>query len=255
MKEKMLIIGLCLLLVLTACSKNEPEPPFKPLAEVTADPQHEQAYEAAAAALRGETAVPSDIIPAPVESDDSFPVHEAEEDADSEQFTAPIVPADDPFAEEPEEDKWGFSDPAEPVVYPTEEPVTVSEPVQEQKSDPQGVNSKGQYTYTIQNGESMTCLARRYNMDLTSFLSANGMESDNVTAGTVIILPTQINMWSIYDGSRIICRHPATYTADGGETLFDVACYFGDVFPQDIAKQNGLDLYTVLSAGQQVLVP
>jgi hypothetical protein len=51
-------------------------------------------------------------------------------------------------------------------------------------------------------------------------------------------------------------NHPTTYTvASSSESLYSVACKFGDVDPAAIASANGLSLGAVLSSGQQLSIP
>ncbi len=107
-------------------------------------------------------------------------------------------------------------------------------------------------TYTLQPGEFVYCLARRFDVDPDQILTLNGL-SDGTTIypGTVLKIPQS----GSFPGTRALRNHPTTYTASAGDTLYSVACEFGDVDPQSIATTNGLSLSTTLSSGQTISIP
>ena len=107
-------------------------------------------------------------------------------------------------------------------------------------------------TYTLQEGEFVYCLARRFDVDPDQILSLNGLsEGTTVYAGTVLRIPQS----GSFPGARALRNHPTTYTASAGETLYGVACEFGDVDPSSIATANGLSVGATLTAGQQLSIP
>lgn len=107
-------------------------------------------------------------------------------------------------------------------------------------------------TYTLQEGEFVYCLARRFDVDPAQILSLNGLaEGTTIYAGTVLKIPQS----GSFPGARALRNHPTTYTASSGETLYGVACKFGDVYPDSIATANGLSVGTTLTAGQQLSIP
>lgn len=107
-------------------------------------------------------------------------------------------------------------------------------------------------TYTLQQGEFVYCLARRFDVNPDQILSLNGL-SDGTTIypGTVLKIPQS----GSFPGTRALRNHPTTFTASAGDTLYSVACEFGDVDPQSIATANGLSLSTTLSSGQTISIP
>ena len=108
--------------------------------------------------------------------------------------------------------------------------------------------------YTLQRGEYPYCIARRFNVDLGELLVLNGM-SDRETFynGMVLQLP---QMGKPFPGERMQRVHPAVYTVSrADETIYTIACEFGDVHPETIAQANGLSLDSMLSAGQQLNIP
>lgn len=107
-------------------------------------------------------------------------------------------------------------------------------------------------TYTLQEGEFVFCLARRFDVDPDQILSINGLsEGTIVYPGTVLKIPQS----GSFPGARALRNHPTTYTASSGETIYAVACAFGDVDPSSIATANGLSVGTTLTAGQQLSIP
>lgn len=108
-------------------------------------------------------------------------------------------------------------------------------------------------TYTLQQGEWPLCIARRFNLDAADFLALNGLTMDSKpSAGTVLKIPAS-GTWSY--GSRSLIKHPATYTVKSGDTIYSIACAFGDVDPNAIIAANGLKSPYTLTAGQTLQIP
>lgn len=108
-------------------------------------------------------------------------------------------------------------------------------------------------TYTLQSGEFPYCIARRFDVDPGALLSLSGL-SDNVMypAGTQLRIPQS----GSFPGTRALRNHPATYTvASSNETVYSVACEFGDVDPAAIAQANNISPSAGLTAGQQLSIP
>lgn len=108
-------------------------------------------------------------------------------------------------------------------------------------------------TYTLQPGEWPICIARRYNLDMATFLEANGLDMESrPAAGTVLKIPST-GTWSV--GERALLKHPTTYSVKSGDTIYSVGCAFGDVDPQAIVAANNLQSPYTLSAGQSLQIP
>lgn len=108
-------------------------------------------------------------------------------------------------------------------------------------------------TYTLQSGEFPYCIARRYDVDPDALLSLSGL-SDGVMypAGTQLRIPQS----GSFPGSRALRNHPASYTvASSNETVYSVACLFGDVDPSAIAQANSISPGSALTTGQQLSIP
>jgi LysM repeat protein len=111
-------------------------------------------------------------------------------------------------------------------------------------------------TYTLQSGEFPYCIARRFNVDPDELLAASGLTSaqaNNLSAGKVLTIPQTGNP---FPGDRMLHNHPDTYTVDfSSETIYGVACYYGDIDPALIAQANGLSVNATLTAGQKLTIP
>ena len=108
-------------------------------------------------------------------------------------------------------------------------------------------------TYTLHPGEFPYCIARRLNVDPGELLVLNGLlNQQTFYAGTVLQIPQTGNA---YPGERMQQTHPTTYTVSrADETLYTIACAFGDVDPQQLAQANGLSIDSALYVGQQLNV-
>jgi len=134
-------------------------------------------------------------------------------------------------------------------------PVTVEPATTSQAPLPTAETGSGgrPSSYTLQAGEFPYCIARRFNVNPDDLLSANGLaEGSSVYPGTSLNIPQT----GSFPGDRTLHPHPDTYTVDtADETLGAVACYYGDVTPQEIAGANGLSLSSTLTVGQQLTIP
>ncbi|MBK8780929.1 MAG: LysM peptidoglycan-binding domain-containing protein [Anaerolineales bacterium] len=110
-------------------------------------------------------------------------------------------------------------------------------------------------SYTLQSGEFPYCIARRFNVDPDELLALSGLSSaqaNSLSAGTVLKIPQS----GAFPGSRVWHNHPDTYTVDSSsETIYGVACYYGDIDPNAIASANSISVSASLTAGQQLKIP
>ncbi|MCC6259449.1 MAG: LysM peptidoglycan-binding domain-containing protein [Anaerolineales bacterium] len=115
---------------------------------------------------------------------------------------------------------------------------------------PQGVRPA---SYTLQAGEFPFCIARRFNVDPYALLSASGLTSpDLYYPGLTLKIPQS----GSFPGERMLISHPATYSVlSSDETLYSIACKYGDVDPGQIASANGIATGSTLSVGQQIKIP
>jgi LysM repeat protein len=106
-------------------------------------------------------------------------------------------------------------------------------------------------SYKLQKGEYPYCIARRFNVDIGELLSLNGLrETDLFEEGLVLKIPKTGNS---FIGSRTLI--PTTYSAVMGDTVYRIACAFGDVDPIYLAAYNGLVAPYTLTTGTLLNIP
>jgi LysM repeat protein len=133
---------------------------------------------------------------------------------------------------------------------PTTDPSVLTTPVPQ---PPVQTNRPG--TYTLIKGEFPYCIARRFNVDPHELLNLNGLtmqESESLPPGTTLKIPTSGN---VFPPPRALKGHPATYVVVAGDTIYSVACEYGDVDPMNIAAVNGLPAPYTLTAGTSIQIP
>ena len=93
-------------------------------------------------------------------------------------------------------------------------------------------------TWTVQSGETIYCLARRFNVDPGDMLAINNLFAGSMLSiGDVLEIP-QSGAWPTDD--RSLLAHPDTWNVSPGESVYYVACAYGDVWPEQIIQVNGL---------------
>ena len=236
---------LILLLFLSACSGKNKYEPFTPLSKETVSPERAAAVQSA---LNGNAPAPVIQQAVPTEEPADLPTF------DENSFFAEVG-SSDPGSVSADEV------PFEPE--PTQAPPTaIPEPTATKPYDPNimmyGTAPDGNTTYTLQEGDDLVCLGRRFNVAVSDLLAQNGLETpDAAGVGDVITLPGSPNAWKLTEGygRRMLVRHPAEYTTQSGDTLFSIACAYGDVLPEQIAVTNQLVLGEPLSAGIRISIP
>lgn len=107
--------------------------------------------------------------------------------------------------------------------------------------------------YTLQGGEFPFCIARRFNVNPSELLNLNGLgPNSTVFPGLTLRIPQTGNP---FPGDRSLRNHPGTYSVSGNETIYEIACMFGDVDPITIAQANGLQPPYRLTSGQRLQIP
>lgn len=137
--------------------------------------------------------------------------------------------------------------PVEPtaVVEATPEPTTAALPV------PTATPGKPS-SYTLQAGEHPYCIARRFDVNPVTMLSQSGLSGNSFPSGTVLSIPQGGDG---FPGARSLISHPDTYTVGQGDSIYSIACAYGDVDPNGIIAANGLEAPYRLTAGQTLHIP
>jgi LysM repeat protein len=107
-------------------------------------------------------------------------------------------------------------------------------------------------TYTLQSGEFLYCIARRFDVDPDNLLALSGLNQGQILLpGFVLHIPQT----GSFPGTRALHSHPTTYTVAVDDTIYKIACYFGDLDPTSIAAANGLSLDSPLTTGRVLNIP
>ncbi|RME89386.1 MAG: LysM peptidoglycan-binding domain-containing protein [Anaerolineae bacterium] len=113
-------------------------------------------------------------------------------------------------------------------------------------------------TYTLQQGEWPYCIARRFNVNPDELLQLNNLtreQSKALLPGLTLKIPQTGNP---FPGDRSWHDHPDTFTVgvtSDAETIYGVACYYGDIDPMEIARANNLTPPYTLPAGKVLQIP
>lgn len=109
-------------------------------------------------------------------------------------------------------------------------------------------------TYILMQGEFPYCIARRFNVNQDELKSLNGLnDSEVLQPGTKLNIPQTGNP---FVGDRALHTHPATFTvSSSNDTIYSVACYYGDVDPVQIIAANSLVSPYTLHSNQILNIP
>ena len=107
-------------------------------------------------------------------------------------------------------------------------------------------------TYTLQIGEYPYCIARRFNVNPNDLLAVNHLTDGQLfQPGLTLTIPST----GTFPGPRALHSHPGTYIVVADDTIYKIACYFGDVDPLAIATANKLVAPYKLTVGQTLTIP
>ena len=107
--------------------------------------------------------------------------------------------------------------------------------------------------YTLKRGEFPYCLARRFDIHPRKLMNVNGFfEGQRFFPGQKVIIPASSRT---FPGERALRYHPNTYRVSGRETIYSIACYYGDIDPLEIVWLNGLTPPYKLFNGQILTLP
>lgn len=154
----------------------------------------------------------------------------------------------------------GAETPAASPGAPTEEPPPATEAPTQSPEEPEAQPTEFKFeepplpkTYTIQKGEFPFCIARRFDVDVSELLSLNGLGVNSlVSVGYNLKIPQTGNG---FQGQRALAKHPDTYTVSTNDTIYSIACQYGNVYPEAIAQANGISKPYNLKVGQKLHIP
>jgi nucleoid-associated protein YgaU len=132
---------------------------------------------------------------------------------------------------------------------PTQAPVATQAPAAVDIEPTPGIPA----SYTLQKGEWPFCIARRFDVNQYELLNINGLTlTSRPQVGYTLKIPQTGNGFA---GEISLKNHPADYTVKAGETVYTIACAFGDVSPDMIGLANGISAPYEISAGQTLRIP
>ncbi len=108
-------------------------------------------------------------------------------------------------------------------------------------------------SWTLQKGEHPYCLARRFNVNPDELLRINALSANSYFYGGMVLKIPQTG--NPFPAGRSLKTHPADYKVSSGDTIYSVACQYGDADPYAIATANGLSSPYTLTAGQTIHIP
>jgi len=107
--------------------------------------------------------------------------------------------------------------------------------------------------YTLHKGEFPWCLARRFDINPRQIMKINGFYTGQIFyPGQPVWLPHSPRP---FPGNRALHQHTAFYQVGHRDTIYSIACYFGDIDPIAIAELNGIPAPYRLVAGQILAMP
>ena len=265
MSKKLIPFLAALILLLAGCGGEQYEP-FKPLSQVTPEAGRIEAIQDALGMESADTSVSASVSGESASEEKSADTAQSSSLADDPYFAEVGEIASDESASTDEDVTVSVSFDADedPFAEPTAEPaparpVTIPTVAQEFTAvNPYGTNESGQTTYTLQEGEDIVCLGRRFGISVSQLLQVNNLEDvSDAGTGSVITLPKSAQQWKMTDGygNVILQRHPAYYVVQDGDTMFSIACAYGNVRPEAIAEGNDMKLGEPLTPGTQIYIP
>ena len=154
----------------------------------------------------------------------------------------------------PEATEESSTDPTA-TVSEAAEPTNTPEPTADadETAEPEVYEYAVPDSYTLHEGEFIYCIARRFNIHPEDLEVYNGYESGTLLyPGDTLKIPSGSRAWV---GDRALQYHPSNYTVIYGDTLYSIACLYGDVDPRAIAAANDVDIDQVLTPGTVLQIP
>lgn len=144
----------------------------------------------------------------------------------------------------------------EPTVVATEEPTPqptveiVVTPVETPAAQPTAAAAGGETTYTVQAGDTLFSIARRYGLTFEEVAAYNGITNPNlIQPGQVIRIPA--------GGTSVPAPQPGgvrTHVVQPGENLFRIALRYNMSYLY-LASYNGITNPNAIYVGQVIRIP
>ena len=113
-------------------------------------------------------------------------------------------------------------------------------------------NNGAVFYYTVERGDSLYSIARRFGVTVQDIRDANDLTSDTLSVGQSLIIPG-ISAGDDLEDNEENDTVPTTYIVASGDSLWSIANRFG-VTVNDLKSANGLTS-NLLSVGQVLIIP
>ena len=113
-------------------------------------------------------------------------------------------------------------------------------------------NNGAVFYYTVERGDSLWSIARRFGVTVQEIRDANDLTSDTLSVGQSLIIPG-ISAGDDLEDNEENDTVPTTYIVQSGDSLWSIANRFG-VTVNDLKSANGLTS-NLLSVGQVLIIP
>lgn len=120
------------------------------------------------------------------------------------------------------------------------------------EDDGESDNDGAVFYYTVERGDSLWSIARKFGITVQEIRDANDLVSDTLSVGQSLIIPG-LSAGDDLENDNNNETIPSTYTVQSGDSLWSIANKFG-VTVNDLKNANGLTS-NLLSVGQVLIIP
>ena len=120
------------------------------------------------------------------------------------------------------------------------------------EDDDESDNDGAVFYYTVERGDSLWSIARKFGITVQEIRDANDLVSDTLSVGQSLIIPG-LSAGDDLENDNNNETMPSTYTVQSGDSLWSIANKFG-VTVNDLKNANGLTS-NLLSIGQVLIIP
>lgn len=108
-----------------------------------------------------------------------------------------------------------------------------------------GTNPNNMFMYTVQKGDTLYSIARKYNTTVNDIINLNYLKNNNLSVGQVIRIPE-----NYYNYDEMSAPNYITYTVKPGDTLYSIALNNGinvdTIISDNVLPNNNLNVGQVL---------